>query len=395
MKELRITDFGVLENSSELQTKKIQSVLDMCLDGGGKVIIPKGRFYTAALYIHSNTCLYLEKGAELVGSSNCDDYEVFPIPAGVEMRSDLEMITQYYQRSFEPDAPFWTNYRRAIITAYGEKNISIIGESDSYIDGQHCYDPDGEENYRGPHCIFFSCCENVLFEGYTVQNAGNFMHEANNCKNITMRNVTCLAGSDGIHLHCSKNTLIENCFFKTGDDCIAGINVDGLVVRNCILNTSCDLFRMGGVHVLVENCYCYGPGFYPHRMTVVKGKDNELPRNEGRHDLIFALVYFSSINHPYESSHDFVFRNCIIENAYGLLNYRYGAEVLQTGTHLRDITFENVKLTGLRSACLINAPDDEPVTVNLHNVSVSYSENCGECKIISDRSANVNIHVEN
>ena len=85
-----------------------------------------------------------------------------------------------------------------------------------------------------------------------VVDSGNFLHEANNCTNVTMRRVTCLAGSDGIHLHCSRNILIEECLFKTGDDCIAGININGLHVRNCVMNTSCNLFRMGGVHILVE-----------------------------------------------------------------------------------------------------------------------------------------------
>ena len=75
MKAYRITDYGVVPNSTELQTSKIQAVLDLCLDGGGTVIIPRGRFYTAALYMHSDTTLYLERGAELYGSDNCDDYE--------------------------------------------------------------------------------------------------------------------------------------------------------------------------------------------------------------------------------------------------------------------------------------------------------------------------------
>jgi hypothetical protein len=49
----------------------------------------------------SNTTLYLESGAEIYGSDNCDDYEVFPIPEGMEMRSDMEMISQYYGTPWE------------------------------------------------------------------------------------------------------------------------------------------------------------------------------------------------------------------------------------------------------------------------------------------------------
>ena len=110
MIQYKITDYGVVPNSTELQTSKIQAVLDKCKDGGGIVVVPKGRFYTAALYMHSDTTLYLESGAELYGSDNCNDYDIFPIPENVEMRSDMELITQYYGKP-------WESYRRAMISS--------------------------------------------------------------------------------------------------------------------------------------------------------------------------------------------------------------------------------------------------------------------------------------
>ena len=75
MATYRITDYDVTPNMTDLQTTKIQAVLDLCEKDGGTVVIPKGRFFTAALYMHSNTTLYLERGAELYGSDNCDDYK--------------------------------------------------------------------------------------------------------------------------------------------------------------------------------------------------------------------------------------------------------------------------------------------------------------------------------
>jgi len=382
-----ITEYGVSADCRELQTAKIQAVLDLCKESGGTVVIPKGRFYTAALRMWSNTTLYLERGAELCGSADCDDYEVFEIPDGVEMRSDMELITQYYGQPWEP-------YRRAIISAYGEKNISIIGEADAVIDGANCYDPNGEEGYRGPHAIFFTCCENVLLEGYTARHSGNFLHEANNCKNLTMRRVTCLGGSDGIHLHCSENTLIEDCLFKTGDDCIAGINIKNLLVRRCVLNTSCDLFRIGGVQIHVEDCYAYGPGYYPHRMTVVKGKNDELPREEGRHDLLHTVVYFASQNYPYAPS-DIHFKNCVIENAKNILNYAADRDVLQKGTYLGEFTLENVRFTDLKETSAPLARADVPLTVRMKDVSVEFHESATDAKAFTiAKDANTTLIVE-
>ena len=366
MQKYCLTDYGVKVDCTTLQTEAIQAVFDLCKENGGIVVVPKGKFYLSSVRMWSNTTLYLETGAELYGSENCEDYEVFPIPEGMEMRSDMELITGYYGKA-------WDTYRRAMITCYGEKNVAIIGEPYSVLDGRNCYDPNGEENYRGPHIVFFSCCENVRFEGYIARHSGNFLHEANNCKNLTMRHVTCLGGSDGIHLHCTENALIEDCLFKTGDDCIAGINVKDLLVRRCILNTSCNLFRIGGLNIRVEDCYSYGDGYYPHRMTVVKGRNDELPREQGRHNTLWLVEYFASEYYLYPPS-DIHFKNCVFENLKGALYYLADGCPLQKGTHLGEMTFENVRFTDLKETAFPSANADEPLTVRMKNVTTTFSD---------------------
>ena len=370
-----VTDYGVKVNCDTLQTKAFQRVFDLCKEQGGTVVVPKGKYCVAALRMWSNTTLYLESGAELYGSEDCEDYEVFPIPEGVEMRSDMEVISQYYGTP-------WETYRRAILTAYGEKNISIIGEPNSVIDGRNCYDPNGEEGYRGPHIIFLSCCENVLFEGYTARHSGNFLHEANNCKNVTMRRVTCLGGSDGIHLHCTENTLIEDCLFKTGDDCIAGINVKDLLIRRCILNTSCNLFRIGGTNIHVKDCYAYGEGYYPHRMTVVKGKNEELPREQGRHNTLFLVDYFANKNYP-EKPSDIHFEDCVFENIHSPLYYRADSSFIQNGIYLGEFTLKNVRFTDLKEPSVPMATKDNPLKIVMENVSVHFQAPRGQKELFT------------
>jgi len=386
MKDFVVSEYGVVPGKTELQTKEIQAVLDLCKNEGGRVIFPCGKYYVSSLWMWSDTTIYLQKGAEIYGSTECDDYEVFSIPENVQMRSDMELITQYYGQP-------WETYRRAMISSYGQKNIAIVGEFDSVLDGQNCYDPDGEEGYRGPHIVFFSCCENVELTGYIARHSGNFLHETNNCKNLHMHHVTCLGGSDGIHLHCTEHALIEDCLFKTGDDCIAGINVRDLLVRNCVLNTSCNLFRMGGVDVLVENCYAYGPGYYPHRKTVVKGKFDELPREQGRHNLICLLDYFGSENYPYQAS-EMHFRNCVIENATEVLHYHANQNHLQKGTYLSKLTLENVRFTDLSYPTWSEAPDHVPMTVSLKNVSWSFADGEERPLFLVEQSKNMTLMTE-
>lgn len=366
MRDYVVTEYGVVPGKTELQNKEIQAVLDLCKAGGGRVIFPRGKYYISSLWMWSDTTLYLQKGAEIYGSTECDDYEVYPIPESVQMRSDMELITQYYGQP-------WETYRRAMISSYGQKNVSIIGEFGSALDGQNCYDPDGEEGYRGPHIVFFSCCENVELTGYTARHSGNFLHETNNCKNLHMHHVTCLGGSDGIHLHCTEHAVIEDCFFKTGDDCIAGININDLQVRRCVLNTSCNGFRIGGVGIYVRDCYVFGPGYYPHRKTVVKGKFDELPREQGRHNLVCLVDYFGSQNYPYLPS-DLHFENCIVEGANEVIHYHAGKNHLQNGTYLGTMELKDVRFTDLSYPSWCEAPDHSPMKVILKDVSWTFKD---------------------
>lgn len=391
-----ITDYGVEKNSPELQTDELQSVFDLCRENGGTVVIPCGEFRTAGLRMWSGTTLYLESGAKLFGSEECDDYEIFDIPEGVELRTDMEMISRYYN-----DRP-WAAYRRAIISVYGGKDIAVIGEEGSLIDGCDCTDPDGEEGYRGPHGLMITNVENLTLSGYTIANCGNFMHQIDNCRNITIKNVTCLGGSDGAHLHCCKNILIEDCEFRTGDDCIAGINMENLTVRNCNLNTSCDIFRAGGSHILVENCRMSGPGEYPHRMTVVqnrgtalvKDKSNTLPKECGRHNLYGVYLHFASSNYPAdEPYHDIVFKNCTVENPEYFLNYEADNGPLQTGAYLADITLENVTFTGVKKASSVRAPKAVPLTVTLKNVTASFREGADTDSLFDGKDENTHITI--
>ena len=387
-----ITDYGVIPNTDALQTEAIQRVFDLCREGGGTVVIPKGCFCAAALRMWSDTTLYLEAGAKLLGSEECTDYEVFPIPAGVELRTDMELITQYYL-----DKP-WPEYRRAMISAYGEKNIAIIGEGEtSVIDGCDCFDPDGEEGFRGPHGVFFTNCENVVMKNYTIKRNGNFMHQLDNCRDILMENVICLAGHDGIHLHHCTHPLIRDCRFITGDDCVAGINIKDLTVKNCEINTSCQAFRIGGHDILVEDCHIWGPGYYPHRKTVVQGKGVELPRTEGRHN-IHALVYhFASTNFPSEIPYgNYVFRNCLVETVDRLMLYTADGGPLESGAYLSDMTFENVTFKGMLwpAQCVPSAK--VPLTVTLKNCTVDFREETRECGygLFAEGTENLRVVVE-
>ena len=149
MNEFIVTDHGVKADLPSLQTEALQKIFDLC---PGTVVFPAGTYRTGGLLIRSDTTILLKSGAVLVGSDERTDYPVFPVPEGVELRTDMEMITGYYTQG-----P-WKEYRRAILSAYGEKNIAILGEEGSLIDGSDCYDPDAvgiKTGFTTPagHCL--------------------------------------------------------------------------------------------------------------------------------------------------------------------------------------------------------------------------------------------------
>ena len=367
MQTYNILDFGVKPNETRLQTKQLQAVLDLCKNGGGKVVFPAGTYHISSLRLWSDTVVYLEAGCKIFGSQNCDDYAVYDLGEGFEYFTDSEAFA--HNRGYRrPDT-----YRRAMLSAFGEKNITILGEKESLIDGMRCYDAKGEENFRGPHGIFLSSCKNITLQGYTIQNTGNFMHQLDNCENVVMEHITALAGHDGVHLHCCKNMQIKNCTFITGDDCVAGADVVNVTVSNCMLNTSCNNFRIGGVNILIENCTAEGPGYYPHLLSVVKGPKFDFQRTDGRHNTVCFLTYFSSKYFKNEKPADITVRNCSIKEVDQLLDYDIRLP-LHNVANLKEVVFKNVTATGLKASSSARASKEMPIYVRLKNVTMAFSE---------------------
>ena len=335
-----------------LQTVYIQEALDRCRDaGGGEVVLSAGQWHIGSVRMYSNTTLYLSAGCRLTASDHWQDYEDFHVPSTLGYLKSPFVVKEW---NLPP------HYIVAPIVAFDAENVAVIGEPGSVIDGSDCFDPAGEEKFRGPMGMVFIICRGVTLMGYTYQNAANWAHQLDSCSGVRMENVTVLAGHDGINIHHCVGVTIENCDFRTGDDCVAGYNVENVVIRNCGFNTSCNSFRFGGRNLLVENCRFWGPGEYPHRVS-------------GRHNTIYAIEYYAMRYDDIRvDSGNWVFRNCTFEGIDGLINYRGSKLWMHEARPLWDVTLENVTVHGLSEVAVLTPAAGNPMTLTMKNVEMTW-----------------------
>ena len=77
LKRYVVTDYGVSGYSTDVQTEKLQAVIDRCAqEGGGVVVIPRGTFVSGALFFKPKTHLMIEEGGELQGSTRIKHFPV-------------------------------------------------------------------------------------------------------------------------------------------------------------------------------------------------------------------------------------------------------------------------------------------------------------------------------
>lgn len=379
--DVKITDYGAGRNRL-LSTKAIQKAIDDCfLAGGGTVTVPKGEYLTGGIVLRSGVRLHLEKEAHLTASRNIDDYNDF-LSSSIEPVRDSDKTDDLYlpfgkRKSYDFLNKYASRWNNALIRAVDSENISITGEEGSYIDGMDCYDPLGEEGFRGPHAINFHRCKNITLFGYTVKNSANWAHALMECENISVKNIAVYAGHDGIHMTSCRNTVISECRFNTGDDCVAGIDNLNMTVKKCEINSSCNGFRLGGENILIDGCRIFGPGRFCHRTSLSdeEKKSGKLTEKNHRFGMISVFTYYADYSRSITvSPGNIVISNCKIENTERLLNYNFGSDIWQSNAPLRDITLKNITASDIKLPICVFGSETLPCTLKIENADIAFAK---------------------
>lgn len=363
MNNVNIIEFGAKTNSSEIQTAAFQNAIDYCYkNGGGEVIVPSGTYIIGDIRLRSNITLHLLKDAVIKGSSDINDYnniyndKIEPLPTEQLTKAKWVTATQHFanggglKKHLYTAGSYW-NY--GIIRAVYAENIAIIGETGSVIDGRNLYDPNGEENYRGPHGINMHFCRNIRFEGYTIKDTGNWAHAIFQSENITFNCLTVLGGHDALHTRACQNIKMTNCKLITGDDCIAGFDCCDVLIKNCEISSACSAFRFGGNNILIEDCTIYGPCKYQFRGSFsMEEKQQSLQDSAvARNNMLCFFTYFVTDDLPaHKQPGNITIRNCSVSGADRFLHINLsGNETWQRGNPPTDITFENIKAANIKT----------------------------------------------
>jgi len=227
--------------------------------GGGNVVIPPGIWLTGAIRLDDNINLHLSKGATLRFSQDPRDY----LPVVFSRHEDIECYKHssfIYARedsniaitgagTLEGQGKPWWDWKTSKRDV--EALLNTMASNDVPVEERVFDGTDG----RALRPAFFQPmrCRNVLVEGVTFTYGAFWTITPTYCENVIVRNVHIVTegpyghtpNGDGVNPSSSRNVLIENCEFDTGDDCVAikaGRDRDGLrvnipseniVVRNC------------------------------------------------------------------------------------------------------------------------------------------------------------------
>lgn len=277
-----VLDFGAINDGTTLNTPAIQEAVDKCAsEGGGKVVVPPGKYLTGSIFLKSNICFEVFPGAELIFN---DDIENCPIVdgrwEGIERRVYAALFTGHHLENV-------SIVGRGKINGQGEKWWKAYEETfalrrNNGITEREPENPPGSPlKVPRPRLINLYHCKNVLISELTFIDSPSWTIHPVYCENVVVEKISIIQpyespNTDGINPESCKNVRISNCFVDCGDDCItikSGYNEDGrrvgipcenIAINNCTFAHGRSAVGIGsemsgGVkNVTISNCVFNG-----------------------------------------------------------------------------------------------------------------------------------------
>jgi polygalacturonase len=269
--DVKITDLGAVgDGVTDCSRAFAAAIAAVARRGGGRVVVPPGRFLTGPIHLKSHVNLHVTEGATIAFSTDPAKYlpVVFSRYEGIEYYNYSPLVYAYGARDIAitgtgtldgqaSNTAWWPwsgkpefgwvagapnqNADRTALQAMGEAGTPV---SQRVFGAGHFLRPNMIQPYR---------CRDVLIEGVTITNSPMWHIHPVLSQSVLVRDVTVVGhgpNNDGCDPESSTGVVITGTSFDTGDDCIAikaGRNADGRRVNvpsQDILIEDCD-FRDG------------------------------------------------------------------------------------------------------------------------------------------------------
>jgi polygalacturonase len=394
-----VRDYGAVGDGKTINTKAFAKAIGACArQGGGRVLVPKGIWLTGPIHLKSRIDLHVSKGAELRFSDQFSDYlpVVFTRWEGLECYNyspliyakDCDNIAITGAGTLNGQGQRWWPWKK--IQKHGAVRLYQMACNVVPVKKRIFGTP---KDALRPSFIEAVNCKNVLIEGITIGSGPMWTLHSLYCDHVLVRKISIITrgvNNDGLIIDSTRNVLIEDCFFDTGDDCVvlkSGLNEDGwrvgratekVVIRHCKTKAGHGGVTIGSEmsgdvrDILVYDCEFNGTA-NGIRVKSMRGRggvvENVWVRNIkmgriSRAALTFSTFYGLSTLVPSTKTPP-VFRNFNLKNISCEYASRAAKIIGLQEQPLENFTLENISINSLWGMECINANGIKLNSVNI------------------------------
>lgn len=246
-RDISILSHGATPDGKTLNTSAIQAAIDeVNASGGGRVIVPKGRFLTGSIVLKSNVDLHLEKGAVLLGSTDPKQY--------IQLHNNTCVGYKALLLAYQAERIALTG--QGTINGQGSRlalnidSLFYIGQIDSV---QYEFPEKRPKWFLRPQVIQFFDCKEVRVTDVTVKNSACWVQTYVLCEDLVIDGIRVESdaywNNDGIDIVDCRRVRVTNCDINAADDGICLKSYLGHIYYTHPTITGCDSILIQGCRV--------------------------------------------------------------------------------------------------------------------------------------------------
>lgn len=394
---VNLADYNAKGDGTTLCTEAFQKAIDeLSAKGGGRLVVPRGVWFTGPFVLRSNIDLHLERGAIILFSGDMSLYPVVEtIYEGKTARRcqspisgrNLVNVAITGRGVIDGNGQNWRPLKKWKVT---EKQWNKMTKDGGVISKkQDLWYPSEEHIRMRPVLIDLESCRNVLLQNVAFQNSPAWNIHPIMCENliidgITARNPFYAQNGDALDVESCRNALVVNSVFDAGDDCIcikSGKDEEGRKrARPCenVVVSGCTVFAghggfvvgsemSGGVrNILVKDCQFLGTDV-GLRFKSTRGRggvvENIFIDGISMYNIIEDAITF-----------DLYYGGKSVTDELDGVSQGVKATVVadETTPCFRDISIQNIICRGASRALYFNGLPEQPIkNVKLRNIYIT------------------------